>query len=229
MAISTVIHTNGQSVDRVLATGLPILLAFWRRTSPIPTGSETQLDQLAARYAGKAIIAKVDADSERTLIDRFKVGATPAYLVLRGQRPVAELAGATLNDAGAWLAHLVDGAAQPAPRPASSSNMPITVTDADFQSVIAGPGPILVDFWAPWCGPCRMVAPHVEQLAKDFAGRAVIAKMNVDENPQTSQRYQIMSIPALFIFKDGAVVDRIVGAQPLQILQQHLTRYVRSA
>jgi thioredoxin 1 len=85
---------------------------------------------------------------------------------------------------------------------------------------------VLVDFWAPWCGPCRIVAPHVAQLARDFAGRATIAKLNIDENPQTAQRYDIMSIPTLYIFKNGAVVDQIVGAQPLPVLQQKLARHV---
>lgn len=232
MAISTVIHTNTQSIDRVLATGLPLVLAFWRRMSPLPSPIETQLDKLAERYAGKAIVAKIDAESEPTLLDRFKVSAVPALLVQRGQQRMAELSGPAMQDVDGWLAHLVDGAPAPAPRvaaksaAASSGGKPITITDADFQRVVSGPGPVLVDFWAPWCGPCRMVAPHVEQLAKEYDGRAVIAKMNVDEDPQTAQRYQIMSIPALYIFKNGAVVERIIGAQPLQVLQQKLARHV---
>lgn len=85
--------------------------------------------------------------------------------------------------------------------------------------------PVLVDFWAPWCGPCRMVAPSVEKLAQEFAGRAVVGKLNVDENQVTAQRYQVMSIPTLLIFKNGQVVDQIVGAQPFQALQQHLARF----
>jgi thioredoxin 1 len=86
--------------------------------------------------------------------------------------------------------------------------------------------PVLVDFWAPWCGPCRMVAPTVEQLAREFQGRAIVGKLNVDENPRTAQQYQIMGIPALYIFKQGKVVDQMVGVQPANVLQQRLARQV---
>ena len=103
---------------------------------------------------------------------------------------------------------------------------PLTLTDAIFQQVVAGSRPVLVDFWAAWCGPCRMVAPHVEKLAQEFAGRAVVGKLNVDENPVTAQRFNVMSIPTLLIFKHGAVVDTIVGAQSLPVLQQRLSRWV---
>ena len=91
--------------------------------------------------------------------------------------------------------------------------------------MVSGKLPVLVDFWAPWCGPCRMVAPSVEQLAREFDGRAVVGKLNVDENPAVAGRYNIMSIPTLLIFKNGAVVDQIVGAQPLEALRQRLVRH----
>ncbi len=88
---------------------------------------------------------------------------------------------------------------------------------------------MLVDFWAPWCGPCRAVAPTVEQLAKEFAGQAVVAKLNVDENPRTAQRFGISSIPALYIFNRGQVVERLIGMQPPAALRQALTRHVGRA
>jgi thioredoxin 1 len=108
-----------------------------------------------------------------------------------------------------------------------SAAHPITVTDATFDQLIrAGQTPVLVDFWAEWCGPCKMIAPAVADLAREFAGRVVVGKLNVDENPRTASRYGVMSIPTLLIFKNGQVVDQIVGAQPAPVLRQRLARQV---
>src|ERR1700712_5591371 len=89
------------------------------------------------------------------------------------------------------------------------------VGDADFDAtVLNGWKPAFVDFWAPWCGPCRIIGPIVEELAPSYQGKAVIAKMNVDDNPQVAQRFGVTSIPTLMMFKDGKLVDRMVGAMP---------------
>jgi thioredoxin 1 len=89
------------------------------------------------------------------------------------------------------------------------------VTDSTFdKEVIQSDLPVLVDFWAPWCGPCRMVAPLVEELAKDFEGRAKVMKLDVDNNPATAAKYGIFSIPTILIFKEGKVATHIVGAMP---------------
>lgn len=99
----------------------------------------------------------------------------------------------------------------------------LTVSDATFESeVLKSDKPVLVDFWAPWCGPCRMIAPIVEELANDYDGKAVIAKVNVDDNPKISMQFGIRSIPTLLIFKNGQVVDQIVGAVPRGVIESKL-------
>lgn len=90
----------------------------------------------------------------------------------------------------------------------------IEITDANFEEVISSDKPVLVDFWAEWCGPCKMIGPVVEELAGDYDGKAVIGKVNVDENPNTAAKFGIRSIPTLLILKGGEIVDKQIGAVP---------------
>ena len=235
MAINTVIHTNQQSIDRVLNTGLPVVLVFWGRNQQLDPQIDAQLNRLAEQYAGKALIAKLNADEEKPVLQRFNVQQAPALLFTKQGKAEANLTGAIQGrDVEAWLGYLVSGGTRPA-TPVShvaqgaatngGSDHPITLTDANFQQVVNGPGPVLVDFWAPWCGPCRTIAPTIEQLAREFKSRAVVGKLNVDENQRTAQQYGIMGIPALKIFKNGKVVDELVGAHPAHVIKQKLAQY----
>lgn len=101
------------------------------------------------------------------------------------------------------------------------------VSDANFESeVIKASGPVVVDFWAEWCGPCRMIAPALDEIASAMGEKVKIVKLNVDENPQTASKYGIMSIPTLMIFKGGQIASRQIGAAPKQKLQQWITAAV---
>jgi thioredoxin 1 len=274
MPIDTIIHTNAQSIDRVLRTGLPVLLVFWQRSAPQSAELDPVLTQLAATYAGRALIAKVDAAAEPDLVRRYDVRLLPSLIAVKQGSVEATLPGRVPDAAvQSWLAYLVQGgarpvvasgpgiptatgqplpangkghhaAAQPATarpttarpttahpttaQPSAPPTEPVVLTDATFDRAIRSDQPVLVDFWAPWCGPCRMVAPSVSQLAQEYAGRAVVAKLNVDENPQAAHRYGIRSIPSLLIFRRGQVIDTIVGAQPLNVLRQRLALAVGS-
>lgn len=109
--------------------------------------------------------------------------------------------------------------------PLLAGGKPLTVTDATFAAEVEhSPLPVLLDLWAPWCGPCLMLAPVLEQLAAELAGRVRVAKLNIDENPLTAGRFNVRSIPTLLVFKGGQEVDRIVGVQPKTEILRRLQR-----
>jgi thioredoxin len=112
----------------------------------------------------------------------------------------------------------------PASEAAADPGVPLNVTDASFaEQVLRVKGrPVLVDCWAAWCGPCRSIAPTIDRLAKKAEGRFVIAKLNTDQNPQTASKYRINAIPALLIFKDGQLVDKLEGVQPENVIYGRL-------
>lgn len=123
------------------------------------------------------------------------------------------------------LQELMRAAQASSPTRSAAGFQPIVVTDATFEAEIRKPGVILVDFWASWCGPCLRVAPTLEAIAKDQAGKMRLGKLNVDENPRTSERYGVMSIPTMLLFKDGKLVDGIVGALPRLQIEAVLKRW----
>ena len=103
----------------------------------------------------------------------------------------------------------------------------LTLSDATFDEAVAGSDtPVLIDFWAEWCGPCKMIAPVLEDIAKEHPGRLQIAKLNVDDNPNIARRYDVMSIPTLLLFTDGEVTKRLVGAKGKAQLLEELSEFI---
>ena len=124
------------------------------------------------------------------------------------------------------LNQLMESAVETEEKKESTLNKPIEVTDGIFKETIQNHSLVVVDCWAPWCAPCHIVAPIIEELARDYAGKILFGKLNVDENRAVATQYQIMGIPTLLVFKNGKLADRIVGAMPRQVLERKITGYL---
>ena len=106
------------------------------------------------------------------------------------------------------------------------TDAPLEVTDSNFGEIVKKGGLVVVDCWAAWCAPCRMIGPIIEELAKGYAGRILFGKLNVDNNREVPLEYQIMSIPTILVFKDGELVDRIIGVMPKRLLEQKIIQHL---
>jgi len=146
-----------------------------------------------------------------------------------GKEPVCGRCGARLPADGGRSQYASSGATSSESQKGAAESKPKTVTDSTFRRDVLEASrsrPVLLDCWAAWCGPCRMIAPALDQLAAESAGLYRVAKLNVDENPQTANALGIQSIPTLFIYKDGQQVERIVGAQSKQVLAARLAAHL---
>jgi thioredoxin 1 len=225
------INANDASFDRVvLQAPLPVVTVFWSAPGIPRQQLDAVLEQAARDYTGEALVVKLDVADAPHARARHNVDTLPQFLFFRQGKLVARARGMPSTEAlRPWIEYLLERGPRPATKKPSpkeappGTGHPLTATDSSFdQEVLRASVPVLVDFWAAWCGPCRMVAPVVEQLAQEFAGRALVAKLDVDANPATAQRYGVQSIPTLILFRNGQEVDRVLGAQPIHSLRQRL-------
>lgn len=246
VAFDIPIRTSSQNLQRILDAKLPSLLVFETPDCEPCRALEPALKSLAGDFAGKVLIVRVDDAQQGEVAKRFNLRHAPTLVFWQAGREVDRIEGAARSDKiRDHLDYLLGKGIRPATTTGPSINLPgidesrhipqtpvnqtpvrntrhpLDVTDATFDAqVLRSPEPVLVDFWAPWCGPCRMVSPAVEEIGSQHAGQMKVVKVNTDENPVHASRLGIQGIPTLILFRNGREVDRIVGAAPKPALQK---------
>jgi thioredoxin 1 len=226
----TVLASSDLSLDRVLNAGLPVMLVFHEVNLPVDL--RQTMEELAQQNAGKVLIVTLARSDAQQAISRFGVRRFPALVTVRDNKTVASQEGLQARELKAYIAYLLGEGPKPNPRSAerpverpvphapytshtrqTTTKNALSVNEADFErEVLRADRPVLVDFWAPWCAPCRMVEPVVEALAREQAKALKVVKVNVDENPGLASKYRAMSIPTMMVFSGGREVDRWVDA-----------------
>ncbi len=208
------------TIDQVMTHNAPLLLLLTHGSGGVQADVNKALQ--AAEQKGLTV-KRVDVDTETDYAEKFQVGKHPVLLVLHEGEVVARRSRPWGPDADAIIARAkellpVDEnnvVAEAEKTVAAALDAPLNVTDQTFmQEVMESDIPVVIDFWAEWCGPCRMVAPILDKLAKEYAGRVKIAKVDVDANPQLSQTFRIQSIPTMMFVKEGNIVGQTAGAAP---------------
>jgi thioredoxin len=234
--------SNDQSLDRVLAAGLPVALAFL--DGPAGPSMQETLKRLAREEAGNLLVVQIPLRDNPAAARRFGVKRAPTVVTFSGGKVISQAENISERELEQHVKYLLGKRPKPeAPQAPETSgtgrtsagyshenalDRPLPVTEATFdQEVFRSRQPVLVDFWAPWCGPCRMTDPILEKLAREHSGKLKVAKVNVDEHPGIGMRYGVQGIPTMLVVKDGKIIDRWVGALPEGALRSRIAPYIR--
>ena len=228
--------TRIEDVEVALNNALPSLILAWQDKTP-RRDVEIALAEAAQQHRGRLQAFIVDARDTPDLAERFDLSSNPILIGwyngtahIRRNKPWDTDVTGIASDLLALVPVEVapEGAAPDGDEnPALAADKPVHVTDQTFtQEVMESPLPVIIDFWADWCQPCKMVAPILEKLAKEYAGRVRIAKVDVDANPVLSSQFQVQSIPTLMFVKDGKIVGRSAGAAPEPALRDVIEQLI---
>jgi thioredoxin 1 len=216
-------------LDDVLNSKLPVLLLVWNGET-LRAEIKTELENAVREHEGRIRVVKADASKSTEFAKRFELGKHPLLIGLHNGEILARRPRPWKTDVQGMVEMLLTHAPAADPKKKEklpAENKPVAVTDKTFQKeVLESPLPVLVDFWAEWCGPCKQVAPILEKLSTEFAGKIRIAKVDVDANPGLTQAFRIMSIPTLMFVKNGKIVGQQAGALPEHILRNAIQQLV---
>ena len=194
---------------------------------------DSAFNEVARENAGAMLVTRVNVSENPSVHGDFGNMAVPALLTLDDGEIESKAGNIRAQDVYEHADFLMGRGPMPTETAAeveqrsATGNAPVHISDATFQKeVLESDIPVLVDFWAPWCGPCHMIAPSLEKLAHEYTGKAKIAKLNVDENRQTAMQYRAQGIPMLLMFKHGQVVGKLVGAHPEPNIEQLIRQAV---
>jgi thioredoxin 1 len=228
---STLTLTDSADLERALETDLPVLLIV-SNGETLKADVRAELDKAATENPGRLLIINADASKAPEIAERFELGKHPVMIAWFNGEVLTRRPRPWNTDVPGIVEMLLTHS--PVPKTVVDKNFvankPVTVTDDTFQQeVMDSELPVLVDFWAEWCGPCKQVAPVLEKLAKEFAGKIRVAKVDVDANPGLSQGFRIQSIPTLMFVKSGKIVGQQAGALPEHVLRNAIQQLISLA
>ena len=235
VAIDTPVQVTGEELDEILETDLPVLLLLWNGDT-LRNDVKAELDKAAKEQAGRLLVVKADVSKSPEAAERWQLGKHPLAIALfngevlmRRPRPWNTDVQAMVEELVKLAPPLEEDVTAVAAKPANDVifTKPVHVTEETFQSeVLDSPLPVIVDFWADWCGPCKMVAPILDKIAKDQAGKLIVAKVNTDDNSQWAMKYNVQGIPTMLFVADGKIVHRQVGALPERALRDLISQFL---